>query len=667
MKISSLAILFLSAMASIEATADEYVQEACDVNNPTRSLRDVISSRKLLATTIIDNGVIMLGIQGEGNLNVDTKTVEDGWQPSLPGTGLKFLRDDGKWYDSTAYGCACEGFGVSAKKLSDGTSFSGGSNLSVGGVQNLFAQPITTNGIDATTVADVTTGPLKVTHEFTPSSTSANLYKVLVTLENTSPTETLTELRYRRSMDWDIPDTTFSECVSVFYGTQPDSLEYVNDNGFLPPNPLVDASLSGLGFSCPTGGAPCPVFDSGPADHGSTFQFLFKEDDGVTNVSLNPNETFEFKIFYGAAPNKDAADAAIGLVGTEIVSYGYPSQSGCSDESDGSPGVYIFGFGDVGGDPIIKTRPPTSSPTMDCENNLEPFTIEFSCEELVQLSGSSQRELCENGIIYENCPGLCDPKLCPCENNPFPFEIKKGEFTLCDEIAALPPAQQIKKCKKKTVYVNCPDICECNPLGPCDDNPLPFEVGTFQMQLCANIAALGPAQQKKQCRNKLVRQQCPGTCVCDTPEPTMKPTVRPTKDPCEGDNLEPFTSSSGEKELCAKIADLPPKRKRVRCKDREVQKNCPCTCPDPCLGIDSAEPFPRSKFDDVMETCANIASKPASSRIKLCKAYENIAKNCPCTCPPTPAPTPRPTPRPTFREIIQDEITFIKEPETISF
>jgi hypothetical protein len=29
--------------------------------------------------------------------------------------GLKFRRD-GQWFDSTSYGCECEGFGVSAKK-----------------------------------------------------------------------------------------------------------------------------------------------------------------------------------------------------------------------------------------------------------------------------------------------------------------------------------------------------------------------------------------------------------------------------------------------------------------------------------------------------------------------------------------------------------------------
>ena len=77
-------------------------------------------------------------------------------------------------------------------------------------------------------------------------------------------------------MDWDIPPTPFHECVSIFLNDQPKDLEYATDDGFESPNPLIDTSNSGIDFSCPTGGSPCPVFDSGPTDHGANFQFLFK-------------------------------------------------------------------------------------------------------------------------------------------------------------------------------------------------------------------------------------------------------------------------------------------------------------------------------------------------------------------------------------------------------
>jgi hypothetical protein len=266
--------------------------------------------------------------------------------------GLKFRRD-GQWFDSTSYGCECEGFGVSAKKT-DNTSFWAGANVSSGGVTNLSASPIISNGLTAITVARVTSGPLSVKHEFMPSSSTPNMYEVKVTLQNDSKTETLTELRYRRTMDWDIPPTPFHECVSIFFNDQPKDLEYATDDGFESQNPLSDTSNSGRVFSCPTGGSPCPVYDNGPADHGANFQFLFKEDDGVTNVSLPPGEKLEFFIFYGAAANKLAADGALAAVGAELASYGYaPGSTGCSATNDGSPGVYIFAFKGVGATPVF--------------------------------------------------------------------------------------------------------------------------------------------------------------------------------------------------------------------------------------------------------------------------------------------------------------------------
>jgi hypothetical protein len=352
------ALLLLSSDFFSVVQSSRLVQEGCPSGRSPvhdRTLRGI--SRSTQATTIINNGVIMLGINDEGNLDVPG-SIPDGHDSST-GIGLKFFRD-GEWFDSTSYGCECEGFGVSAKKT-DNTSFWAGANVSGGGVTNLSASPIISDGSTATSVASVTSGPLSVKHEFMPSSSTPNMYEVKVTLQNTSTTETLTELRYRRTMDWDIPPTPFNECVSIFYNDQPKDLEYATDDGFESPNPLIDTSNSGLDFSCPTGGSPCPVFDSGPTDHGANFQFLFKEDDGVTNVSLPPGETLEFFIFYGAATNKLAADGALTAVGAELASYGYaPGSTGCSATNDGSPGVYIFAFKGVGASTIFSPEPSSS-------------------------------------------------------------------------------------------------------------------------------------------------------------------------------------------------------------------------------------------------------------------------------------------------------------------
>ena len=110
----------------------------------------------------------MLGINDEGNLNVPG-SIPDGHDSST-GIGLKFFRD-GEWFDSTSYGCECEGFGVSAKKT-DNTSFWAGANPSVDGATNLFPSPIISDGLTVTSIASATSGPLSVKQEFMPSSST---------------------------------------------------------------------------------------------------------------------------------------------------------------------------------------------------------------------------------------------------------------------------------------------------------------------------------------------------------------------------------------------------------------------------------------------------------------------------------------------------------------
>ena len=117
----------------------------------------------------------------------------------------------------------------------------------------------------ATTIADVTTGPLRVKHEFFPSAETNKLYQVVVTLTNTDAERTLTQLRYRRVMDWDIPPQLYNECVSIFYsGTLfPIDLEYFTDDGFDGNDPRDGAATSGILYQCTQGTGCGPLYDSG--------------------------------------------------------------------------------------------------------------------------------------------------------------------------------------------------------------------------------------------------------------------------------------------------------------------------------------------------------------------------------------------------------------------
>ena len=314
------------------------------VTDPTASPSSSPTEVPVLDSAVIDNGVIMLGIHDEGHLNVPgPPDAHEG----ISIVGLRYYRDEA-WYESTAFGSPAEGFGVSAKRKSYGTDLWGGANQA-SGISNITPMPMKTDGVSASVSATIGDEELLVRHEFKPSNETKNLYQVTVTYENLLATETLTDIRYRRAMDWDIPPSPYSECVSIFFKSPPSALEYTTDDGFEGINPLEDVSTSGIDFSCPDGGKGCPVYDSGPKDHGAMFQFLFKDEDG-NPIELGPGETFSFEIFYGAADTKKDADEALGAVGAEIATFGYPpAEYGCDASNPGLPNVFMIGFKGVGG------------------------------------------------------------------------------------------------------------------------------------------------------------------------------------------------------------------------------------------------------------------------------------------------------------------------------
>lgn len=191
--------LSLLASSSTFAVPD---QEACDAGYERRLGDHDFLRRSLATTALIDNGLIFLGIHDEGQLNAPGPASASG----TSFVGLRYLGPRGQ-EEATAPGCLCEGYGISALRKTSGTSFSGSANED-DGVVCLVPEPIVSDGTTARAVA--TCSDLKVTHHYFPSPDTANLYQVEVTYENVG-TETLTDLRYRRSMDWDIPPTEFNE------------------------------------------------------------------------------------------------------------------------------------------------------------------------------------------------------------------------------------------------------------------------------------------------------------------------------------------------------------------------------------------------------------------------------------------------------------------------
>jgi hypothetical protein len=269
----------------------------------------------------IDNDTVLLAVRPEGHLNV-----EDGsGSPAGPGAvGLHFIPTGN---EATAPGCLCEGWGAADA----GSNVTGYANVSSdGGANNMTVESFTTTDSTAVSVVNIQ-DTLRVTHDYHPSPDTSNLYEVTVTIQNITG-GSLSDIRYRRVMDWDVEPTAFAEFVTI-NGGNASQLLFDSNNGFATANPLGGPSDLGL-----TG----DFVDAGPNDHGALFDFGFG--------ALAAGESTSFNIFYGAAADEAGADAAVAASGAEVFSYGQPSSS---DPAVGTPNTFIFAFGGVGGDPIF--------------------------------------------------------------------------------------------------------------------------------------------------------------------------------------------------------------------------------------------------------------------------------------------------------------------------
>jgi hypothetical protein len=291
------------------------------------------------AASVIDNGVVQLGVDDLGQLNIPGPRSAAG----VSTVGLRYIAG-GSNLEATSNGCLCEGWGVGA----DGTP--GFANNSAG-IAGLTPVSFTSTASTAKSVVSVNGTGLVVTHDFAPATETSSLYRVKVSIANTGAgAAAIADLRYSRTFDWDVDPTAFSEFVTIKGTGTTTSLLYSSDNGFLDSNPY--AGRSGI----VAGTVDTDFTDVGPRDIGSHFDFGFG--------ALGIGETFDFDIFYGAARTEGGALDALGRVGAELYSLGQPScdvlgtgRGTCS----GPTATFIFGFKGVGG-VIIVPDPDDPSP-----------------------------------------------------------------------------------------------------------------------------------------------------------------------------------------------------------------------------------------------------------------------------------------------------------------
>lgn len=298
-------------------------------------------SQAFAAATIINPaGTVALGVTDTGALNTSTGSVA----ANSSYTGLSYKFPDGSFQDATSPGCLCEGWGVSVNGNTSGYDGNGSNNLTVGS----FTSTATT----ATSVVSLTNLPgLTVTHAYAPATNApSNLFVANVTITN-STTNGMTDVKYVRVMDWDVPPTEFDEFVTIKGTATTTLLEDSHDNGFVSADPLSDsdgaAGTNNVDFE-----------DNGPEDHGAYFRFNFG--------ALAAGESKTFQIFYGAAGNESGALAAIAAEGLELYSLGQ-SQT-CTDvagstvcAANNDAPTYIFGFKGVGGVPVPNPVPEPAS------------------------------------------------------------------------------------------------------------------------------------------------------------------------------------------------------------------------------------------------------------------------------------------------------------------
>lgn len=287
---------------------------------------------------------VALGVNDDGSLNTTPNIVVNS---SVTGLAYQFgSATASDWRDATSPGCFCEGWGVSVNGTDSGyanvTTDSGPNNLT-------FGAATAVTGSTVTTTTSLTSLPgLVVKQAYQPSTNAPGaLFRDHVTITNTTGAA-VSDVKYVRVMDWDVPPTEFSEFVTIKGTATTALLEESGANGFNTANPLAPYSDSGYGCH----DSDCEAF--GPSDHGAYFRFNFG--------SIADGETYEFDIFYGAAGGKAAAIAAIAAESIELYSLGQSNSGGSAD--DDAP-TFIFGFAGVGGKPIecgLPGQPPCDVP-----------------------------------------------------------------------------------------------------------------------------------------------------------------------------------------------------------------------------------------------------------------------------------------------------------------
>ena len=370
-------------------------------------------------STVVANRKIALGINPEGHLNAGTNLTTNGASGSMgiANYWANSWRDLGGqqynagWADATSPGWPCEGWGVSAtdaygipKSGHAQVKFSSCNNNQ--GVVNVAVKNFvvdTTSILSTVWIMDSKGNPmLEVNQRYGPSLEAPDqLFQGVVTISNISG-GSLTDIRYRRVMDWDAPPNGLTDAfvsnsgVAASVSAALPHVLYAGDNGFANPDPLITNDY--WVANKPINTKNVDFTRVGPFNHGASLTFAFGD--------LACGESVSFMIYYGAASSLGSASAGTGLlgalkaVGAEVYSIGESSNNNLITGTFNYP--YAFGFKGVSGTSIPPTIPPKTA-ILPAGIKTDPTYIQTYAPPL--LSGSYLYQATFNYRAYTQWPG----------------------------------------------------------------------------------------------------------------------------------------------------------------------------------------------------------------------------------------------------------------------
>jgi len=271
------------------------------------------------APAVLDTGLIQMGVDDNAGLGQ---------------SGVGFVGPTG---DAITPGCLCEGWGAAANGTGNYTY-----GFSTSGITSALLTTTTASGsgLSATSVVTMANG-LQVTHAYSYAA-GGDLFRVQVTLSNTTA-GTLSDVRYARTLDWDVTPGFFSGNYTTVYGGTPTGpggkVLHTSTDPFAVPDPMAFRSQE----------ADTNVVNT-PGDKGGYFVF------GFGDLAAGGNTSFD--TYIGASRTIGGLLAALGSVGVEAYSYTTGNDS-CTASFACAP-AYGYGFVGLGLPPSIGVPEPGS-------------------------------------------------------------------------------------------------------------------------------------------------------------------------------------------------------------------------------------------------------------------------------------------------------------------